>query len=146
MRADWLLMKDVREGLGKLRAQLWVRTNSHIVYEALLMDLFDAVCRTIEEERAINGGSKRYGLRTDPFTLPQVRLGSEDWTREMHAKNYVGRPRWDIIVDRIARQKITEWLSLASPHVEKRVEQYRGREEKRTSSEESLSSESSSPS
>lgn len=125
MRADWLLMKDVREELIKLRSRLFERTGGNDVFESLLVDAWDEVCRSIEDERALNGGNRVRSLRTSPALKPDLHVGSGMLSREVGARNYVGRPKWDILVDRILRGKLEEWTKFPHRQLEMKVAEFR---------------------
>ncbi len=127
-------MKDVRDELVKLRARLFVRTGSHEVYDSLLEDLWDTVVVSIEDDRAVNGGEKRYGLRTPAIFRPPVPLMSVKWEREMRVKNYVGWDEWLIRTDRVFLERLEEW-SAPSAYIERRIAELRRGKELRTQGE-----------
>lgn len=122
MKADWLLMKDVRDELTKLRSRLLERTGSHEVFEKLLVDAWEDMCEAVEEERALNGGNRVRSLRTPSALKPDVQF-----TREMSARNYVGRPKWDILVDRVLRARIAEWSKFPERQIEPKVREFRAK-------------------
>ena len=107
MKADWLLMRDVRDELTKLRSRSIELTGNTAAYERVLRDIWESICDTIEDTRDLNGGAKRRSLRTKPEF--KLELNATEWLREMKAKNYVGRPLFDILVNRVAIQKVEKW-------------------------------------